>query len=299
MEEYFVNDFLEDLRLKGRNSATIAHYGCSLREYAEYLDRCGYASFFAATQEAASGFLMAVKEKTNEDETVYKKHLAAYRFYEWLKESGRILLNPLSKPHFSPGVRLPRRVPCKAVLERAYTKLRESPLLYEQRDYAMIDLAYSCGLRRGELHGLNVEDVSPSDGTIRVTGKLGKQRIVPIGKKALDDLLYYVYHVRPKLMRGGGKTSALFVSWIQGGKRMNPWSINAAFRRLRMKYGFDKTLVPHGLRHAFATDLLRGGAPVQDVAKMLGHVRLETTQMYTHLLSSDLKIHHKKYHPRA
>lgn len=299
MEEHLIHDFLESLRLKGRNSSTVAEYGWNLREYAGYLEGCGHTSFFAATQEAARGFLLALKGKKIAEKTVYKKHFTAYRFYEWLKVSGNILLNPLPKPTISPGVRLPRRVPSALVLERAYAKLRESPRIVERRDYAMIDLAYSCGLRRCELHGLDVEDISPGGGTIRVTGKLGKQRIVPLGKNALADLLYYVYHVRPKLLSGGGKTSALFISWQAGGKRMNRGSINKAFGRLRRKYGVDKSLVPHGLRHAFATDLLRSGAPVQDVAKMLGHVRLETTQVYTHMLSADLKTHHEKYHPRA
>ena len=299
MEESLVNEFLESLRLKGRNPTTIAEYRSNLAEYADYLSAGASAfSFFDASSESFAAYTQAVKRKNISHKTVYKKLHVVHAFYEWLKETGRILLNPLPKPKITPGQCLPRRVPCAVVLGNAYRKLRESPKLPEQRDYAVIDLAYSCGLRRCELHGLNVGDISPDDGTVRVRGKRGKERVVPVGKTTLGDLQHYIYHVRPKLLKGG-TTDALFVSWMAGGKRMHLYSINAAFRRLRKRYGFDRSLVPHGLRHAFATDLIRNGAPVQDVSEMLGHAKLETTQIYTRLYPVDLKRHHERFHPRG
>lgn len=298
MEESLINDFLQSLRLKGRNPVTVAEYGWNLASYVAYLGGCDIFSFFAAPPEIVTGYMRAVKEKKYAAKTVWKKLHAVHVFYEWLKESGQILLNPLPNPKFSTGLVLPRRVPCAAVLNHVYKKLRGSPKLPEQRDYVAIDLAYSCGLRRCELHGLNINDICPGDGTIRVKGKRGKERVVPVGPTTLADLLHYIYHVRPKILKGG-VTNALLVSWMAGGKRMHLYSINAAFRRLRKRYGFDRSLVPHGLRHAFATDLIKNGAPVQDVSEMLGHVKLETTQIYTRLAARDVKNHHQKYHPRG
>lgn len=298
MEEQLVYEFLESLRRKGRNPATVAEYGWNIAEYADYLTGCSAFSFFAASSETVTGYMQAVKGKKNTEKTVWKKLHAVHVFYKWLRDSGHILLNPFPNPKFTAGNVLPRRVPCAAVLDHAYKKLRESPKLPEQRDYMVIDLAYSCGLRRCELHGLDIGDICAEDGTIRVRGKRGKERVVPVGPTTLADLQYYIYHVRPKMLKGG-VTNAVFVSWMAGGKRMHLYSINAAFRRLRRRYGFDKSLVPHGLRHAFATDLIKNGAPVQDVSEMLGHAKLETTQIYTRLAAVDLKKHHKKHHPRA
>lgn len=298
MEHTLINEYLQSLRLKGRVPATVAEYGWNLVEYADYLTGCSLFSFFAASPVISNGYIQAVKEKAHTENTVWKKLHAVHIFYEWLKESGHILLNPVLRPKLSVSHVLPRRVPCTGLLDRVYKKLRESEKLPEQRDYVVIDLAYSCGLRRCELHNLDIGDISPEDGTIRVKGKLSKERIVPVGPTTLADLQHYIYHVRPKLMKHG-TTKALFVSWQAGGKRMHLYSINAAFRRLRKRHGFDKTLVPHGLRHAFATDLLKNGAPVQDVSKMLGHVKLETTQIYTRLAVVDLKQHHQNYHPRG
>jgi site-specific recombinase XerD len=197
---------------------------------------------------------------------------------------------------------LPREVPTWHGLQRLYgesdTSLRQSAGIVDQRDFAMIDLAYSCGLRRCELHNIDIADIDEEQGTLRVRGKGGRQRVVPIGPKTLADLLHYLYHVRPQLCKHGA-TRALFVSWNQGGKRMHLYSINAAFRRLRKRGVLEKGVTPHRLRHGFATDLIKNGAPVQDVSRMLGHVRLETTQVYTRLYPLDLKAHHTHHHPRG
>lgn len=306
MEESLVNEYLESLRRKGRNPATIADYGRSLAEYADYLTGSSVYShsagsgqaLFAASSGTVAGYMQAVEKKKHSAMTAWKKLHAVHVFYEWLKDTGRILLNPFPNPKFISVNRLPRRVPCAAVLDHAYRKLRKSPKLPEQRDYMLIDLAYSCGLRRCELHRLDIGDICAEDGTIRVCGKRGRERIVPIGPATLADLQYYIYHIRSKMLKEG-VTNAVFVSWMDGGKRMHLYSINAAFRRLRKRYGFDTSLVPHGLRHAFAADLIKSGAPVQDVSEMLGHAKLETTQIYTRLAAVDLKKHHKRHHPRG
>jgi site-specific recombinase XerD len=298
MEDELIAEYLTHMRIQGMHSDTIADYETNLREYGQYLAYTNNFSIFDADADIICGYAIAVKERRVSASTTWKKQHAVYAFYDWLQQSGRILLNPARKPASSHIKRLPRGVPSWITLKHVYKRLRRSPRFWEQRDFSIIDLAYSCGLRRRELAGLNVDDIDEQGATIRVKGKGGRKRVVPIGPRALKDLLYYIYHIRPRFLKGG-HTKALFLSWISGGKRMHPYSINAMFDRLRLNYGFERNFQPHNLRHAFATDLIRNGAPVQDVSKMLGHVKLETTQIYTRLLPMDLKRQHERFHPRG
>jgi site-specific recombinase XerD len=298
MEDNLITDYITYMRIQGKHRDTIADYETNLREYGQYLAYTGPFSFFAADESVISAYAQAVKNKNLSASTTWKKQHAVYAFYDWLVQSGRILLNPARKPGSAHIKRLPRSIPSWTTIKDVYKRLRRSHRFWEQRDFAIIDLAYSCGLRRMELAGLNVDDIDEQGATIRVKGKGGRKRVVPIGPRALKDLLYYIYHIRPRFLKGG-HTKALFLSWISGGKRMHPYSINAMFHRLRLNYGFERNFQPHNLRHAFATGLIRNGAPVQDVSKMLGHVKLETTQIYTRLLPMDLKRQHERFHPRG
>lgn len=293
-----VAGFLESLRIRGRHPDTIAAYGRKLRHFTGYLSARGQ-SVLTIGATTLREYFMAVKEEGHAASTVWSKRHAVYALYEYLRENAFLLLNPCPEVVCESEIRLPRPVPGWRSLREVYNRLKNSPHCWEQRDYAIVDLAYSCGLRRGELHGLNVGDIEQLDGTIRVKGKGGKERVVPVGPVALRELRYYLYHVRPQFFKDGGTTKALFVSWQGGGRRMNVRSINRAFGRLRKKYGFGRSFAPHMLRHAFAADLVRNGAPVQDVAEMLGHKKLETTQIYTRLVPMDLKRCHRKYHPRG
>jgi integrase/recombinase XerD len=176
--------------------------------------------------------------------------------------------------------------------------LGRSHYKHARRSIALVDLAYDCGLRRCELVRLNVQDVNAEEGTIRVRGKYGKDRLVPVGKKTMRTLLHYIYRERPAFLQGN-TTDALFVSWAQGGRRISNATVTRTFLRLRRKGKIAGTITSHALRHAFATHLLRNGAPMQEVSEMLGHACLETTQIYTHLAPLDLKEHHRRFHPRG
>jgi len=297
MEDHLVNEFLEELQRIGRNPLTIEHYRRDLREYETYLAQRADLSFFVDPATILS-YYHDLNARRIGPSAIYSKQHAVFAFYEWLLSAGYLLVNTAPRPAMPSFRRLPLAVPSWETLRGPLRRLRNSPHLWLQRDFALIDLAYCSGLRRGELHGANIEDVCPDDGTMRVRGKGSKERLVPLGENAMHDLLYYIYHVRPKLMKGG-TTNALFVSWQAGGKRMHLYSINAVFRRLRKRLGLDRSFSPHKLRHAFATDLIRNGAPVQDVSKMLGHVKLETTQIYTRLMPTDLKKCHQTFHPRG
>ena len=187
----------------------------------------------------------------------------------------------------------------------AFLSLAEVDRLLEQpdtstvvglRDRAMIELMYSCGLRVSELCGLGVGDLRMEDGCLRCIGKGNKERLVPVGKRALAIVAKYLRESRPKLL-GDASSPCLFLHQ-KGGKmnRITFWKTLGVYGR---KAALRKAVTPHMLRHSFATHLLDRGADLRSVQMMLGHADIATTQIYTHVVEERLKQVYKAHHPRA
>lgn len=170
----------------------------------------------------------------------------------------------------------------------------DEPLAF--RDRAMLELAYGAGLRVSEWISLGVRDVLFEDGLVRVFGKGSKERLVPIGRRAIGAVAIYLRELRPRLERGTGK-GVLFLN-ARGGPmtRMGAWKM---LRKYVEKSGIQKHVSPHTLRHSFATHLLEGGADLRAVQEMLGHADISTTQIYTHVDREYLRTVHKQFHPRG
>ena len=164
------------------------------------------------------------------------------------------------------------------------------------RDRAMLELLYASGLRISELVGLTTAAVNLRQGVVRVLGKGGKERLVPVGQEAMRWLARYQSDSRPKLS-GSATTAALFPS--RRGDFMSRQNFWYAVKRYALQAGIARDISPHTLRHAFATHLLNHGADLRAVQMMLGHADLSTTQIYTHIAQARLKDLHQQHHPRG
>ncbi len=164
------------------------------------------------------------------------------------------------------------------------------------RDKAMLELAYGAGLRVSEWITLGVRDLMGAEGLVRVFGKGGKERLVPLGRSAAGAVALYLRELRPQLEKGKGKGVLFLNSRGEPMSRMGAWKI---LRKHVEAAGIKKAVTPHTLRHSFATHLLEGGADLRAVQEMLGHADIGTTQIYTHVDREYLRTVHKQYHPRS
>lgn len=165
------------------------------------------------------------------------------------------------------------------------------------RNKAIVETLYSCGLRVSELTGLKISDIHFKEGFILVTGKGSKQRIIPIGERAIDEILFYMEHYRKDLKVNEEFSDILFLN--RRGKQLTRVMIFTIVKNLAKEAGITKNVSPHTFRHSFATHLVEGGADLRAVQEMLGHESIITTEIYTHIDREYLKQVVNDFHPRG
>ncbi len=220
---------------------------------------------------------------------------ALKRFFSYLHSQNLISNNPVSGIS-SPksGLSLPKGLSVEQVDRLLSPPAMSNPLL--QRNYTMLQLLYSTGMRVTELVTLPLNGINLSSCFIRVTGKGDKERLIPFGIPARDTLSSYLDSTRPLIMKGR-RSNTLFVSNRgKGMTRLRFWQI---IKEAARAAGIRKNISPHSLRHSFATHLLTHGADLRSVQMMLGHSDITTTQIYTHVDEGRLKSIHQKFHPRG
>ncbi|MEW5762887.1 MAG: tyrosine recombinase XerC [Bacillota bacterium] len=224
------------------------------------------------------------------------RKLAAWRsFFKFLRREGYVSRNPLEGV---PGPKRPRRLPRVLryeQVERLVEAPADSPL--GLRDRALWEILYATGIRVSELVGLNISDVDPDAAYVKVLGKGRKERLVPMGRCAAAALRAYLACGRPALIdprRPAG--DALFLN--SRGGRISARGVRKRLAGYLEKLGLGGAASPHTLRHSFATHLLDGGADLRVVQELLGHARLSTTQVYTHVSRERMKEVYRRTHPR-
>lgn len=228
------------------------------------------------------------------------RKLATLRsFFRYLCREGVLAANPAK---LVPTPKLPKRLPAHLTVDevdRLLAPLGEKDAA-SVRDLAILELFYASGIRLSELTGLDMRDMDIQGGLVRVKGKGGKERIVPVGSKATTALRRYLDR-RSELIqgskRGAPEQEALFLN-RQGG-RLSPRSTARILLKYLNRSGLGPKITPHGLRHSYATHLLQAGADLRAIQELLGHSRLSTTQRYTHLNLDHLMEVYDKAHPRA
>ena len=215
-------------------------------------------------------------------------------FYRHSLARGRIAADPAAHvEHPRLGKPLPGALSEQQVVALLNAPDAETPI--GLRDRAMLELLYATGLRISELVSLGLASINLRQGVVRVLGKGGKERLVPVGQEALAWVARFVRDGRPALF--GDRTAALFPS--RRGRPMTRQTFWHAIKRHALQAGIDRSISPHTLRHAFATHLLNHGADLRAVQMMLGHADLSTTQIYTHIAQARLKNLHETHHPRG
>ena len=294
-----IDAFLNYLRVeKGLAPNTVAAYGRDLRKFGNYAARGGL-ELAAIRRDDIVGFLASLYRQKLDSRSVARHLVTLRNFFRFALREGIIASDPTLNLE-SPKVR--KTLPGFLRLEEV-DRLLEQPDLSTRlgvRDKAMLELLYSTGLRVSELTNLRVGDLEMHMGCLRCIGKGNKERLVPVGRRALAAVEQYLGEARPQLLRAGRgatPTPYLFVNHF-GGKlsRVGVWKILARYGR---QAGLRSKLTPHKLRHSFATHLLERGADLRSVQLMLGHADISTTQIYTHVVEERLKHIYKAHHPRA
>ncbi len=288
--------YLDELLVeRGLSANTVDAYRNDLNALVEFL-RSRDRSVLDASREDMAAWLEALYHRGLATASVARKLSSARRLFLHLitqkkrqDDPARLVMAPKRR----------RSLP-KVLNETEVTDLLAAPdqtTPLGLRDAAMLETLYATGMRVSELVSIGTHDLDADMGFFRVVGKGDKERVTLVGERALDLVARYVQQARPALMQGRKPTAALFVT-ARGElmTRQNFWYI---IRRYALLAGIAKTISPHGLRHSFATHLVKNGADLRGVQMLLGHADVSTTEIYTHVANERLKRVHDQFHPRA
>ncbi len=286
-----IENFLNYLTLeKGYSHNTIEAYRRDLKGFFNFINK----DWNDVTKEDVLSYLRELKKK-NISQRSSSRALSAFKtFFKYLILEGAIKVNPLSGIK---GMRQTKFLPTYLTIEEVEELLSLQDLSNPtgKRDKAILELMYATGLRASEIVELRMEDIELDEGFIYVMGKGGKRRMVPTGEIALKYLRIYL-DVREEFLSGKGSNYVFLNYTGEPLTRQGLWKI---IKKYGKKIGIADKLTPHTLRHSFATHLLERGADLRSIQIMLGHSRISTTQIYTHIAAERLKRMWEKYHPRA
>jgi len=293
MNTELIDQFIDYYWLStGASKNTLAAYRSDLKIFNKWL---AGKSFISVNSKHIQDYF-SDRQKNNISSSSQARILTClHSFYQYLLANQLIkkdTTEQLSQP------KLEKKLPVFLNIQEV-EKLLEAPSsssLFGQRDRAMLELLYSCGLRVSELINLSYHNINLKEEFIRIHGKGNKERVLPMGEMAIDYLMKYETNARPMLLKNGQSDSYFLSNRGSAMSRQNFFYIIKAYAN---QVGIDKPLSPHSLRHAFATHLVQKGADLRSVQLMLGHSDISSTQLYTHIQNAQLKAQHAKHHPRG
>ena len=293
---FFVERFDDFLALEqGASVETSKAYKLDIERFVTYEHVKGAASPSEVGSRSLREYIYHLKDLGLAPASIRRNISAVRGYFKFLMGEGHVVTDPSERLETPKKWRTLPEVLGVDEIER----LLAAPSLDEKlafRDRAMLEVAYGAGLRVSEWISLGVRDVMLKDHLVRVFGKGAKERLVPIGRRAIGAIAIYLRELRPTLEKGEGKGILFLSARGQPLSRMGAWKI---LRKYVDKAGITKPVSPHTLRHSFATHLLEGGADLRAVQEMLGHVDISTTQIYTHIDREYLRTVHKQFHPRS
>ncbi len=279
---------------RGLSRNTLLAYQRDVATFQRYLLSQGLSEAREVCPPLLSGFLDHL-HRSGLAPSSRARALAAIRsLFRFLKQEGMVSANPtVSLRSTSRARRLPKTLSVEEVTRLLSLPGGSSP--EDQRDRAMVEVLYAAGLRVSELIGLKIDQCNLEVGYLGITGKGGKQRVVPIGRPAVTETQGYLLHVRPVLLR---QRSSRFLFVTRRGMPLTRQGFWKLLRARAQRAGIARMPSPHMLRHSFATHVLQGGADLRSVQAMLGHADIATTQIYTHFDAAQLKKVHTACFPR-
>ena len=296
-----VREFLQYARVeRGLRPLTCAAYERDLGQFAEFLEREA-ATLLAARQEHVAEWMQRMRGHGVDGRSIARKLSCLRGFYKWLLMDKRVRHDPTVNVESPASWKVLPKSLAETDVNAMLGMLEAAARMPDAdavalRDLAVVELLYGGGLRVGEVVALRPEDLRLEAGSAQVRGKGDKERIVPLGVRAVRALEAYVQRGRPDLMRGAAaRAKTLFVT--PRGRAMTAQAVWLLVRDLGKAAGVVAS--PHKLRHSCATHMVEHGADLRSVQTLLGHADIATTQVYTHLALGRLKQVHRMHHPRA
>ena len=291
--DLLADQFINHLRVeRGLSDNTIESYSRDLMRFFQFLEGRKLSPLHA-TQDAIMDY-MGTLDGVLSLRSAARNLSALKMFFRFLVYDGKIKSSParlLSTP------KLPHKLPDILTRTEVDSLLSQPDISNHlgQRDKALLEVLYAAGLRVSELVGLKISNINLEAGYVRLVGKGSKERMIPMGEKALNALKDYLSDGRVGLLKNKSSIYLFLNSRGRPITRQGFWKI---IKRYGIKAGINKKITPHSIRHSFASHLLEGGADLRSVQIMLGHADISTTQIYTHVTRERLKQIHEKYHPR-
>jgi len=293
---FFLEQFRDYLALEAGNSAnTVGNYVRDIERLIAHAAAKGARTPDAVTAAQLREFVYDLKDLGLAPATIRRQISAIRTYYRFLVGEGHATRDPSERLESPKQWRtLPTVLTVAEVGRLLAAPNTDEPLAI--RDRALLEFTYATGARVSEVVGLRPQDLLYEDGLARIFGKGAKERIVPVGRRALGAVALYAREIRPRFDKGKGRGTLFLNARGTPLSRVGAWTI---IRRAAKQAGLTKRVTPHTLRHSFATHLLEGGADLRAVQEMLGHADLATTQLYTHVDREYLRTVHRQYHPRA